>query len=178
MSNEQRNYISALFRLRIMEQISMKKEHIPILALLISAVSLLVSIASIYIQYKEELIITEGVKVCSEIDLESKSLQCEIELMLSNTSHTPFSIITCEVRKGWQNYTFTTSRELPILLSQGESEKLTVYVNYPLSDDDIAILQNSNNDLSTLKGWFYIELATPKEEYSTTIRMSEFTPDS
>lgn len=156
----------------------MKKEHMPILAILISAISLLVSIASIYIQYKEELIITDGVKVCSKIDVENKSLQCKIELMLSNTSHIPFSIITCKVREGWQNYTFTTNKELPILLSQGESEKLIVSVNCPLSDDDISILQKNSNDLSALNGWFYIELATPKEEYNTTIRMSEFVPDS
>lgn len=146
----------------------MKKEHISVLALIVSAISLIVSIISIVTQYKEELIINVGQKECIQIDYEQNTIKCRVELMLSNTAHAPFSVIKCDVRQSWTEYSSYTSDEIPIMLSQGESERIYVYFDYPLNDEIAAILQENANNLSAIKdNWFSIQLSTPKKRYPT-----------
>lgn len=148
---------------------SKKQTHIATMALVVSILSLAVTIIMAFNEYKENVEVIPGnIRVIS-MDTENKVLNCEVEVIVANASHSSVPIISAKVYKTSsglkkaEEMTISLPDEWPITLIAGGAQKTVIKCEYKLSDDEISALQSDGgiND-AFRKQWLSVRIYTTK----------------
>ena len=158
-----------------------KQTYISELALVVSIVSLIVTIVIAVKQYKENIIVVTDKFSISNIDLENGIVDCNIDVIVANTSLRTASLLRYKVQrssaglKAAKEIESTASKELPLTLIQGSAEKLTIYCRYALQPEEILALSNGGSITHILKKcWIGIQFDSAKEKtYFSTARFED-----
>ena len=158
-----------------------KQTHIAILALIVSIISLAVTIIIALNEYRENVeVIPRNIRIIS-LDMEKKVLNCEIDVIVANVSHSSVPIIDAKVYKTGSGFEkaekikMSLPDEWPITLIAGGAEKIIIQCEYPLSDDEISALQSDSRiDKAFEKQWLSVRIYTTKSSpYYGTVEFDD-----
>lgn len=152
-----------------------KQLQISKLALFVSALSLLLSAAIAFNQYKEKVeVVMDELRVAS-IDFEEGYVTFEADVILANTSQSTISLMRSDVYVNGNKQKITTTPDMPISLVQGYAEKVMVNFRYKLSAEEQAALKKGEQPAEALKkaGASLRFFSARKKSYSVYLRFSE-----
>lgn len=162
-----------------------QQNRISICALVVSIISLLVTIIMSYNQYKENIQAVVETTNITSIDVNSRIVNCQAEIIVANTSHSTTSLIRSECYKmypgffapGPKKLKYSLDPNLPITLFQGGAEKITVKCQYPLDDNELSAIKNGKN-VSTALSDHIISIrlySANNHEFGTNVRFNDIT---
>lgn len=148
---------------------SKKQTLIATMALIVSIISLVATIIIAHNEYKENVeVIPEHINIVSA-DLDDKVLNCEIELIVANTSHSSVSIIKAKVYKTYSGFkeseemNIVLPDEWPITLIAGGAAKISLKCEYKLDEKELSAIQSSSElDNIFEKRWLSVRIYTTK----------------
>ncbi len=148
---------------------SKKQTYIATMALVVSIISLAVTIIMAFNEYKENVEVIPGNIHIISVDMDNKVLNCEIEVIVANVSHSSVPIISAKVYKTGsglkkaEEMNISLPDEWPITLIAGGAEKTIIQCEYKLNDDEISALQSySGIDEAFGKQWLSVRIYTTK----------------
>lgn len=148
---------------------SKKQTYIASLALVVSIISLAVAIIMAINEYKENIEVIPGNIQIISADMDKKVLNCEIEVIVANESHSSVPIIRARVYKTGpglkkaEEMNISLPDEWPITLIAGGAEKTKIQCEYKLSDDEVSALLSDNGiDEAFEKQWLSVRIYTTK----------------
>lgn len=128
-------------------------------ALIVSILSLAATILLTVAEYKENIEVVTGKVFISSVDLDDRIIYCEVELLVANPSRTSTSVLYAKGYKYFpgfratEEFNISAEPDLPIMLIQGDAEKIIVQCQYPLEEEELLALQNGTNPSDALDGY-------------------------
>ena len=137
---------------------SKKQTHIAGWALVVSILSLAVTTIMAINQHKENIEVVVEKFFITEVNLEENLINCELEVIVANTSHTTTSLLKAKAYrnhsglKAMEELDVSTTPVMPITLIQGGAERMVMHCQYRLDETEVAILNNNDSPLQALDG--------------------------
>ena len=123
-----------------------------VIPIVLSLVSLLISYKTYTSQFQEKFIIDKVPANFLYIDHDEKCLVYENEIIITNASRNPSSLIKCDVRFSNQPTRNNLNEQFPMLFSPGEAKKFTFKTYIPIHDEDTELLSPSQNSIEDILG--------------------------
>lgn len=133
------------------------QRKISICALIVSILSLAFTVITSIYQYKENIEVVVGAFDIVAIDLDDRSIECQVEIIVANASHATTSLLQIKgyiYHPGFQPaepVEVELHPNLPITLVQGGAERLVANCKYSLNDEQLSALERNENIQTVLK---------------------------
>lgn len=118
-----------------------------VIPIVLSLVSLLISYKTYNSQFQEKFVIDKVPAKFLYIDQEEKYFVYENEIIITNASRNPSSLIKCDVRFSNSSIQNNLDTQFPLLFSPGEAKKFNFKTYIPIRDEDVEILSLSQNSI-------------------------------
>ena len=157
---------------------SKKQTYIAGCALAVSIISLIVTTITAINQYKENIEVVSDKIYITELNLENGTIDCEIDVIVANTSHSTTSLLRSDAYRSFPGFKsseklqVSTAPDMPLTLIQGGAEKIVLYCQYRLDDTEISALKGGGSFSDVLaKQWISIRVYSAKGAcYSSAAR--------
>lgn len=115
--------------------------------IVLSIASLIIAYKTYSSQFEEKFMIDSIPAKFLYIDYDNECLVYENEVIITNASRNPSSLIKCDIKFRSQSINNDLSAQFPILFSPAEAKKFVFKTYVPINSDNAALLSVSENAL-------------------------------